>query len=251
MQVPTRAPGRTARRAHHTVTTSVRGRAVRGGRVVPAWLRVCRSRSQCEQLERLRAPAGESHESRRPGCAIVLASRAASPPTPNSSDDLRVRRKCTPQKKSPGTSVLRSLPTMGNPSLSKPEAVQQRGERPGRRECDQRRQLQAVIEQGHRVAVAEPASVRPEEVVEVAELARVQRRGPCAVRRRAPCGRGRCAVSSRHRAREAHSGRTVCEARQASARHKVDDEGGCPVRRPPVGGVVCAQVDIGQNHHVG
>jgi hypothetical protein len=54
------------------------------------------------------------------------------------------------------------LPTMGNPSLSKPEAVQQRGERPGRRECDQRRQLQAVIEQGHRVAVAEPASVRPE-----------------------------------------------------------------------------------------
>jgi len=30
--------------------------------------------------------------------AIVLASRAASVPTPNISDDLRVRRKCTPQK---------------------------------------------------------------------------------------------------------------------------------------------------------
>jgi hypothetical protein len=44
---------------------------------------------------------------------------AASSPTQNSVDDLGLRRKWTPQKKSPGTTVLASLSVSGKPVASK------------------------------------------------------------------------------------------------------------------------------------
>src|SRR6516164_9469342 len=51
--------------------------------------------------------------------AIDRATIAASSPTPNSSEDLRVRRKWTPQKYRPGTTVLLASWVSGNPAGSK------------------------------------------------------------------------------------------------------------------------------------
>ena len=61
------------------------------------------------------APAGGAGQS----AAIDRATTVASSPTPNSSDDLRVRKKWTPQNHSPGTTVLRPSGARGNPAASK------------------------------------------------------------------------------------------------------------------------------------
>jgi hypothetical protein len=50
--------------------------------------------------------------------ATVWATTVASSPTPNSSDDPRVRRKWTPQKYSPGTTVLAPSSVIGKPMAS-------------------------------------------------------------------------------------------------------------------------------------
>src|SRR5438093_13783542 len=49
---------------------------------------------------------------------MVRAIIAASSPTPNNSDERRLRRKWTPQKYRPGTAVASASSTMGNPRSS-------------------------------------------------------------------------------------------------------------------------------------
>ena len=51
--------------------------------------------------------------------AIACATMVAFSPTPNSSDDLRLRRKWTPQKKRPGTTMLAPSLVSGKPAASK------------------------------------------------------------------------------------------------------------------------------------
>ena len=49
---------------------------------------------------------------------MVRATIAASSPTPNNSDERRLRRKWTPQKYRPGTAVASASSTIGNPRSS-------------------------------------------------------------------------------------------------------------------------------------
>jgi hypothetical protein len=51
--------------------------------------------------------------------AIDWATMAASSPTPNRTEDLRLRRKWTPQKYRPGTTVLAPSLVRGKPMASK------------------------------------------------------------------------------------------------------------------------------------
>ena len=72
-------------------------------------------RLPCRPCSGATAPAGGAGQS----AAIDRATTVASWPTPNSSDDLRVRKKWTPQNHSPGTTVLRPSGASGNPAASK------------------------------------------------------------------------------------------------------------------------------------
>ena len=51
--------------------------------------------------------------------ATAVATMAASSPTPSRSEDLRLRRKCTPQKCSPGATELEPSTWSGKPISSK------------------------------------------------------------------------------------------------------------------------------------